>query len=200
MCECPVKNHIHSDEILYTVDPRYLEVQETIWNTSRYPYLDWSDLQNWGKNKSNNHISQFKYVIWLLKFKIYWKYCGKEEKLLLWSTFSSFPQYSVTCYKIVFYVKTGTRFSLRDKRLFEKREVEITRVDCTCYHKKVSPSIYWQWGKFKQSDEYICCSLTRFLDTVKSKCPVRLCVRKGPNVHKTFRQCRVNVDTTLHRR
>ena len=29
-----------------------------------------------------------------------------------------------------FYVKTGTRFSLRDQRLFEVNEVEITRVDC----------------------------------------------------------------------
>ena len=29
-----------------------------------------------------------------------------------------------------FYVKTRTRFSLRDKRLFEITEVEITRVDC----------------------------------------------------------------------
>ena len=28
-----------------------------------------------------------------------------------------------------FYVKTGIRFSLRDKRLFEITEVEITRVD-----------------------------------------------------------------------
>ena len=31
-----------------------------------------------------------------------------------------------------FYVKTGIRFSLRDKRLFEITEVEITRVDCIC--------------------------------------------------------------------
>ena len=30
-----------------------------------------------------------------------------------------------------FDIKTGTRFSLRDKRLFEITEVEITRVDCT---------------------------------------------------------------------
>ena len=30
-----------------------------------------------------------------------------------------------------FYVKTGIRFSLRDKRLFEITKVEITRVDCT---------------------------------------------------------------------
>ena len=29
-----------------------------------------------------------------------------------------------------FYVKTGIRFSLRDKRLFEITEVEITIVDC----------------------------------------------------------------------
>ena len=31
-----------------------------------------------------------------------------------------------------FYVKTGIRFSLRDKRLFEITEVEITRVDFMC--------------------------------------------------------------------
>ena len=30
-----------------------------------------------------------------------------------------------------FYVRTGIRFSLRDKRLFEITEVEITRVDCS---------------------------------------------------------------------
>ena len=41
-----------------TVDSCYLEFQGTLWNTSRYPYLDISDLQNWGKNNSNNHISQ----------------------------------------------------------------------------------------------------------------------------------------------
>ena len=29
-----------------------------------------------------------------------------------------------------FYVKPGIRFSLRDKRLFEITEVEITRVNC----------------------------------------------------------------------
>ena len=33
-----------------------------------------------------------------------------------------------------FYVKTGIRFSLRDKRLFEITEVEITRVDCISYN------------------------------------------------------------------
>ena len=33
-----------------------------------------------------------------------------------------------------FYVRTGIRFSLRDKRLFEITEVEITRVDCIFIH------------------------------------------------------------------
>ena len=33
-----------------TVNSLYLKVQGTLLNTSRYPYLDISDLQNWGKN------------------------------------------------------------------------------------------------------------------------------------------------------
>ena len=32
-----------------TVDSRYLKFQGTFWNTSRYPYFDISDLQNWVK-------------------------------------------------------------------------------------------------------------------------------------------------------
>ena len=42
--------------IANTVDSRYLEFQGTHWNTSRYPYIDISDLQNLGKNKSNSNI------------------------------------------------------------------------------------------------------------------------------------------------
>ena len=46
-----------------------------------------------------------------------------EEQFLFLST--------IFCYLMLdFYVKTGIRFSLRDKRLFEITEVEITRVDC----------------------------------------------------------------------
>ena len=41
---------------VYTVDSRYLEFQGTLWNTSRYPYFDISDLQNLGKNESNSKI------------------------------------------------------------------------------------------------------------------------------------------------
>ena len=36
-----------------------------------------------------------------------------------------------------FYVKTGIRYSLRDKRLFEITEVEITRVDCIFLVKEI---------------------------------------------------------------
>ena len=41
-----------------TVGSRYLEVQGTLWNNSRYPYLDITALQNWGRYKPNNPISQ----------------------------------------------------------------------------------------------------------------------------------------------
>ena len=57
--------------------------------------------------------------------KLLWKRgenAPEEQFLLLPTTF---------CYLMLdFYVKTRKRFSLRDKRLFEIIEVEITRVDC----------------------------------------------------------------------
>ena len=59
--------------------------------------------------------------------KILWKRgeIAPEEQCLLLST--------IFCYLMLdFYVKTMIRFSLRDKRLFEITEVEITRVDCIC--------------------------------------------------------------------
>ena len=43
-------------DVSNTVDSRYLEFQGALWNTSRRPYLDISDLQNWGKTNSHNHI------------------------------------------------------------------------------------------------------------------------------------------------
>ena len=49
-----------------TVDSRYLELQGTLWNTSRYPYFDISDLRNWGKQLIVQHLKQNEYVIWLL--------------------------------------------------------------------------------------------------------------------------------------
>ena len=79
----------------FTVDSRYLEDQGTLWNISRSPDPNISDLQNWGKKW--NEQPHFTNVIWFLKLEIYWTYCGKEETLLLRSNFSSFPQYVFAC-------------------------------------------------------------------------------------------------------
>ena len=42
--------------------------------------------------------------------------------------------HNIFCMLLDFHVKAGTRFSLRDKRLFEISEVEITRVNCILTH------------------------------------------------------------------
>ena len=65
--------------------------------------------------------------------KIMWKRgeIAPEEQFLLLST--------IFCYLMIsFYVETWIRFSLRDKRLFELTEVEITRVDNLKKHGEVS--------------------------------------------------------------
>ena len=61
--------------------------------------------------------------------KILWKRgeIAPEEHFLLLSTIFSYLMLDI-------YVKTRIRFSLRDKRLFEITEVEITRVDCIWLH------------------------------------------------------------------
>ena len=49
-----------------------------------------------------------------------------KEQFLLFST--------IFCYLFLdFHVKNGTRNSVRDKRLFEISEIEITTVDCILY-------------------------------------------------------------------
>ena len=49
------------------------------------------------------------------------------------------PLSTIFCYLMLdVYVKTGIRFSLRDKRLFEITEVEITRVDCKYIYQVLS--------------------------------------------------------------
>ena len=57
--------------------------------------------------------------------KILWKRgeIAPKEQFLLFSTI-------FCCLLVDLCIKTGTRFSLRDKRLFEISEFEITRVDC----------------------------------------------------------------------
>ena len=60
--------------------------------------------------------------------KILWKRgeIAPEEQFLPFST--------IFCYLVLdFFVKTKIRFSLRDKRLFEITEAEITRVDCILF-------------------------------------------------------------------
>ena len=59
------------------------------------------------------------------KLKILWKRgeIAPEEQFLLFSTIF------FTCCKFFMFL-AGTRFSLRDKRLFEISEVEITGVNC----------------------------------------------------------------------
>ena len=53
----------------------------TVWqkySKNHVLYLEISELQKCGKQP---HLTN-EYVIWLLKLETYWKYCGKEEKLL----------------------------------------------------------------------------------------------------------------------
>ena len=57
--------------------------------------------------------------------KIFWKRgeIAHDEQFFLLAT--------IFCYLLLdLHVETRTRFPLRDKRLFEITEVEITRVDC----------------------------------------------------------------------
>ena len=65
-----------SGERSYTVNSRYLEFQGTVWNTSRYPYLDISDFQNWGKIIRTTTFNKF-ICNWTLEdravSKILWK-------------------------------------------------------------------------------------------------------------------------------
>ena len=73
-------------KLWYTVDSCYLQIQGTLWNTSRYQYFDISDLRNRGKQL----IIQPPSTEWISnltpKLEIYWKYCEKEEKLFLRSS------------------------------------------------------------------------------------------------------------------
>ena len=97
-----------------------------LWNTSRYPYLDISNLQNWGKNKSNSHISQMNMLTPEVRYilKTLWK---RREIVPM----EQFLPSTIFCYLLLdFHVKIGTRISLWDKRLLEISKVEITRMDC----------------------------------------------------------------------
>ena len=130
-----------------TVDARYLEVQGTLWNTSRHPYLDISVCKIEEKNNRTNMFH-----IWICNltpedsdtFKILWKRgeIAPKEQFLLFSTIFYFLLFG-------FCVNTGTRFSLWDKWLFKISKVEITRVDCSSAEKTL-----YILGNFKQKGAF----------------------------------------------
>ena len=91
---------------------------------SRYTYLDTSDSQNWGKIIRTTTFNKY-ICYWTLEvrdiLKILWKRGGAISPLF----------HNIFYLLLDFHDKAGTRFSLRDKRLFEISEVKITRINCT---------------------------------------------------------------------
>ena len=71
LCICAVWSGPSLSSNRITVDSRYLQFQGTHWNTSRYPYLDISELKEWGKQWIEQPHLTNKCVIWLLKLEIY---------------------------------------------------------------------------------------------------------------------------------
>ena len=81
--------------------------------------------------KKKNEIEQphftNDYVIFTLGVSDIFKILGKKREIAPLEQFFLF--FTVFCYLLLdFYVKTGITFSLRDKQLFEIREVETMRV------------------------------------------------------------------------
>ena len=75
---------------LNTVDSRYLEIEGTLKNTSRYPYFDISDLYYLREKQFEQPNFTNDYVNLLLLLEIY------IENIVEKGNFSSFPQYFVT--------------------------------------------------------------------------------------------------------
>ena len=94
--------------------------------------------------------------------KILWKR-GKiahEEQFLPLSTIFYYLM-------LDFYVKTGIRFSLRDKRLFEITEVEITRVDCSYFASQEYQVLFVPFARKEKEDSVsLACENSVYLDTV----------------------------------
>ena len=107
--------------LYYTVDSHYLEIQarDSLKYFEISVHIRFAELRT---NLFKRPHFKIECVIWLLKLEIYWKYYGKEENFEQFLPFSA-----IFCYLVLdFNVKTGTRFLLRDKRLFKMSEVEIT--------------------------------------------------------------------------
>ena len=112
--------------------------------------------------------------------KILWKMgeIAPEEQFLPFSTIF----YDLM---LDFYVKTGIRFSLRDKRLFEITEVEITRVDCIGFLSVRSflflqitlKTVFFLSGKAHKSQVKI--SLLVFMSEIKIDYRISLVIRQS---------------------
>ena len=126
--------------------------------------------------------------------KILWKR-GKiapEEQFL--------PLSAIFCYLILdFYVLTRTRFFLRDKRLFEITEVEITRVDCNIFSDRTMKFlIFWTFLPLvicllSESISKLCeCEIQSTLVISKSKGPAETLrdIRTS-----TYQMCRIEENT-----
>ena len=127
---------VWENHVMYFFHKKYIqltlvEFQETLWKHFKISVPRNIIAAEVRKTINRTTTLTNEYAIWLLKLDTYWKYCGKEEKLLL-LLFST-----IFCYLFLdLDVKTGTRISLRDKRLVEISEVEITSVDYILWVRK----------------------------------------------------------------
>ena len=135
----------------YTVDSHYLEFQGTLLNTSRYPYLDIWDLQNWGKIIGTTTFN---------KYICNWTLDVRDILKILWKRGEMFGAISPLFHKMFFcllldvHVSARTRFSLRDKRLFEISEFKITGVNCICLTKIICPVIWYLFSSYSRQFLY----------------------------------------------
>ena len=140
LVEAQVGKYFSSSVRVHIVDSCYLEFQGTLWNTvprnirvaKVRKTINWTTLFNkWIFNLTPEVRDILK--IWRKRGEI-----APQEQFLLLST--------IFCYLFLdFHVKTGTRFSLWDKWLFEISGVEITTINCTFKHvlpAKIQISLY----------------------------------------------------------
>ena len=132
VCDCGHSCYLH----IQVQSVLVISKSKTLWNTSRYPYRDVSDMTNWEgkKRKATFHkwICNLTHEVRDILKGLWerWKIASKEKFLL-------FP--TIFGYLLLdFYVKTGTRFSLWDKRSFEISKVERTGVDCISHIRDIN--------------------------------------------------------------
>ena len=100
-------------------------------------FPDISDLQNRRKKRSNGHISQMNMYFDSYIYRYFENIVEKRRNCSL----GAILLFSTIFYYLLldFNVKTGTRFSLRDKRLLEISGVDITRFDYSIEYVQEKP-------------------------------------------------------------